>query len=97
MSWTTDAATFGKKLLFLSEQVTANAKAIEKFRQDFDELERYVGKMAGAVQVNRSKLGEFQSWVDLKNENTYLKMKDELREFERRMNALNQADSDSAK
>jgi hypothetical protein len=38
MSWMKEAATFGKKLLFLAEQVQKNTEEIQSMRRDFGAL-----------------------------------------------------------
>lgn len=88
MSWIKEAAGFGKKLLFLSERVDRNAEAIEGLRQDLNQLQGDVRKIATAVQFDRSKLQGFREWTNDKNETLYWKLRAEMAEFENRLNAL---------
>ncbi len=87
-SWITDAAGFGKKLLFLSERVEKNAEDIKTLRQDLNQLQSETNKIVGAVRFNRSKIGEFREWVDSKDEAIYWKLRAELADFEKRMTIL---------
>mgnify|MGYP001791411799 CR=1 FL=1 len=89
MSWLGDAAGYGKKLLFLSERVEKNAEDLKNLRQDLNKLQNNANKIANAVRFNRGKIGDFKEWVATKDEAMYWKLKAELSEFEKKMNASN--------
>jgi chromosome segregation ATPase len=70
MSWIKEAAIFGKKLLFLAEQVQKNTEEIQSLRRDFGALQRDVDKLAQAIVRNRDKIGDFREWAHNRDEAT---------------------------
>ncbi|MEL7352758.1 MAG: hypothetical protein AAF171_23545 [Cyanobacteria bacterium P01_A01_bin.116] len=71
-------ASFGKKLLFLAEQVDKNAEEIKALRQELSTLTEFTHKIARVVQRNQDRA------VD-KEEILVLKLKNALSELENRL------------
>lgn len=73
-----DIASFGKKLLFLSERVDKNAEEIETLRQDLKTLTDFTQKVAYAVRRNESRAEDRSTIVMQKIENELLKLENRL-------------------
>lgn len=73
-----DIASFGKKLLFLTERVDKNAEEIKALRQDLKALTNFTQEVAYAVKRNQASAEDKSTILVQKIENELLKLENRL-------------------